>query len=101
MKCLVTGAAGFIGSHLSERLVRDGHTVKRLNLAAVESERFIRTVADTQPGMLAYWDKGLRCRFANLWYAIESSMASDTRASCMPRTESRWNCCSSCRSRIL
>jgi nucleoside-diphosphate-sugar epimerase len=27
MKCLVTGSAGFIGSHLSERLVRDGHTV--------------------------------------------------------------------------
>ena len=27
MKCLVTGAAGFIGSHLCERLMRDGHTV--------------------------------------------------------------------------
>ena len=27
MRCLVTGAAGFIGSHLAERLVRDGHTV--------------------------------------------------------------------------
>ena len=27
MKCLVTGAAGFIGSHLSERLVADGHDV--------------------------------------------------------------------------
>ena len=27
MKCLVTGAAGFIGSHLSERLVADGHEV--------------------------------------------------------------------------
>ena len=27
MKCLVTGAAGFIGSHLCERLLRDGHTV--------------------------------------------------------------------------
>lgn len=25
--CLVTGAAGFIGSHLAERLVRDGHDV--------------------------------------------------------------------------
>src|SRR5262245_60665610 len=27
MKCLVTGSAGFIGSHLCERLVRDGHEV--------------------------------------------------------------------------
>jgi nucleoside-diphosphate-sugar epimerase len=27
MKCLVTGSAGFIGSHLCERLVRDGHDV--------------------------------------------------------------------------
>jgi UDP-glucuronate 4-epimerase len=27
MQCLVTGAAGFIGSHLAERLVRDGHKV--------------------------------------------------------------------------
>ncbi|MCI0684316.1 MAG: GDP-mannose 4,6-dehydratase [Gemmataceae bacterium] len=31
MKCLVTGAAGFIGSHLCERLVRDGHTVVGLD----------------------------------------------------------------------
>jgi nucleoside-diphosphate-sugar epimerase len=31
MKCLVTGAAGFIGSHLSERLVRDGHAVVGLD----------------------------------------------------------------------
>jgi nucleoside-diphosphate-sugar epimerase len=27
MKCLVTGAAGFIGSHLCERLLHDGHSV--------------------------------------------------------------------------
>jgi nucleoside-diphosphate-sugar epimerase len=31
MKCLVTGAAGFIGSHLCERLVQDGHAVVGLD----------------------------------------------------------------------
>jgi UDP-glucose 4-epimerase len=34
MRCLVTGGAGFIGSHLTDRLVHDGHTVTVLdNLA--------------------------------------------------------------------
>ena len=27
MNCLVTGAAGFIGSHLTEELLRRGHNV--------------------------------------------------------------------------
>ena len=31
MNCLVTGAAGFIGSHLCERLLRDGHQVVGLD----------------------------------------------------------------------
>lgn len=46
MKCLVTGAAGFIGSHLCERLIADGHQVvgvdnfsngKRSNLDTIKS----------------------------------------------------------------
>src|SRR5712671_909157 len=31
MRCVVTGAAGFIGSHLCERLLADGHAVRGLD----------------------------------------------------------------------
>ena len=31
MNCVVTGAAGFIGSHLCERLLRDGHSVRGID----------------------------------------------------------------------
>lgn len=34
----------------------------------VRAERFIRTVTDHLPGMVSYWDSGLRCRFANASY---------------------------------
>src|SRR2546423_14786043 len=54
MKCLVTGAAGFIGSHLCERLLAAGHDVvgvdafipyyprpiKEANLAAARAHRW-------------------------------------------------------------
>ncbi|HEV3145044.1 MAG TPA: NAD-dependent epimerase/dehydratase family protein, partial [Gemmataceae bacterium] len=53
MKCLVTGAAGFIGSHLCERLLQTGHqvigldafirfyprSIKEVNLAIARSHR--------------------------------------------------------------
>nr|WP_154387924.1 PAS domain-containing protein [Duganella alba] len=32
------------------------------------SEHFVRTVTDNLPGMVAYWDAGLRCRFANRYF---------------------------------
>ena len=33
-----------------------------------QSEHFVRTVTDNLPGMVAYWDAGLRCRFANRYF---------------------------------
>ena len=53
MKCIVTGGAGFIGSHLSERLLGDGHTVvvidnyttgRRENLGLVENNKRLTQV---------------------------------------------------------
>jgi PAS domain S-box-containing protein len=33
-----------------------------------ESEHFVRAVTDNLPGMVAYWDATLRCRFANRYF---------------------------------
>jgi UDP-glucuronate 4-epimerase len=65
MKVVVTGAAGFIGSHLTERLLRDGHSVigidsfdtfydpqvKRRNIATAQADpNFALIEADIRDG---------------------------------------------------
>jgi PAS domain S-box-containing protein len=42
-----------------------------------ESEHFVRTVTDNLPGMVAYWDAGLRCRFANRYFLDWHGLSSE------------------------
>ncbi len=46
MKVLVTGGAGFIGSHLAERLLQDGHDVTVLDNLATGKEENLRESRD-------------------------------------------------------
>ena len=53
-----------------------------------ESERFIKNITNAMPAMVAYWDKDLRCRFANQSYMEWFSKTPEAkigRASCRER----------------
>ena len=78
MKCLVTGAAGFIGSHLCESLLQAGHAVvgidafipyyprsiKEANLAAARTHRhFTFHAADLRQGPLDPYLEGIEAIF--------------------------------------
>ena len=56
IKVLVTGAGGFIGSHLTDRLVREGADVRA----------FVRYTSSGSPGLLSMLDAqvqgGIECR---------------------------------------
>ena len=41
---------------------------KRAEQRLVERETFLRTIADTLPGLVGYWTQDLRCTFANVKY---------------------------------
>ena len=54
--------------HLQQLVAERTAQLQALNEALVERERFGRQIADSQPGLLAYWDPQRRCRFANRAY---------------------------------
>jgi two-component system sensor histidine kinase/response regulator len=68
--------------HRLEELVRERthaleqavSALEEANAALVQAERFTRDIADNLPGRIAYWDRDMRCRFANRvfceWFGI-------------------------------
>jgi nucleoside-diphosphate-sugar epimerase len=48
MRCLVTGGAGFIGSHITERLLKDGHSVVILDNFSSGKRRNLEFVKEMQ-----------------------------------------------------
>jgi UDP-glucose 4-epimerase len=47
MKYLITGGAGFIGGHLAESLIKDGHSVTVIDNLSTGSEKNLSAVADS------------------------------------------------------
>ena len=48
MRCVVTGCAGFVGSSLTDRLLRDGHSVVGIDNMSTGLERFITSARQSE-----------------------------------------------------
>jgi len=57
------------GALLWRRERRARQELARVAARQAESEHFMATLAANIPGMFGYWDRELRCRFANVAYA--------------------------------
>jgi PAS domain S-box-containing protein len=70
----VIGITALLLDVTEQKLVEEALRATAERLAA--SDHFVRTVTDNLPGMVAYWDAGLHCRFANRffleWHGLDS-----------------------------
>ncbi|MFZ6850190.1 diguanylate cyclase domain-containing protein [Undibacterium sp. RuRC25W] len=64
-------------SNFERDLLSARRRADELSEISANNERFIRTVTDSLPSMIAYWDRNLICQFANSeyvnWFGLEPS----------------------------
>jgi PAS domain S-box-containing protein len=56
------------GMLLEHRVADRTQALQQANRQLEDTARFVRTITDTVPGRVAYWDRELVCRFANSGY---------------------------------
>ena len=69
LKMLGNLAAAVVqGIEFRRRAIEAINSLASSEAVAAKSERFVKSIADAMPGMVAYWDSSLLCRFANKRY---------------------------------
>lgn len=63
--CAITSAFIAYCIHATHRIQKALQQAESVSEASIKGEQFIRTIIDSTPNMMGYWDKSLRCRYAN------------------------------------